>query len=195
MPTASGGIYEVRLEQTYFGDPSLTVLHYLQGAETDDQQEDVAGAFDSDLMADFAAAQNTDIEYVNIRVANLTGTLADFNLTPSQADGDVTGAIASGFMCAAFRKNRISKDTRNGSMRLCGLVEENMSGAGFTAAYNTILDTLATSLSANIVGSLSTYAPIILRKPETQQGVYTYNTISSVQNLMRQTTQNSRKTF
>lgn len=195
MPTTAVGLYEVVLEQTFFNDTLLNVFHYLSSTSDDDVQALVAQAFDEDVMAAIAVICSTNVIFENIRVANLTGDLADANLTPSQPDGDVIGAVVAGFVGAAYRYNRVSKDTRNGAKRFGGMVEENILGGSFTVAYNVDLDALAVVLSAEISTVGAVLDPVIVRKPVGAGGIWTYNDVAAVQNLNRVTTQNSRKTF
>lgn len=194
MPTTTVGIYEVVLEQLYFQDEFFNVFHYLSNTSDDDVQDLCATAFDEDIMATLAPTQNVDLKYTNIRCKNLTGNLADFNLTPSQGDGDIVGAVVAGFNANSFRYNRVTKETRNGAKRFAGLVEENVIGGNFTVAYNLILDSLAAVLEVEINTVGGAFTPIILRKPPIGD-LFTYNNVQGVDNLDRMTTQNSRKRF
>ncbi len=195
MPQVNSGIYELILEQDYFGADILNVFHYRQTGGVDDEQEKCANAFDVDIMPEIAVILNDDLKFNNIRVANLTGNLADFSITPSQVDGDVTGAVMADFIACSYRLNRTTKDTRNGSKRFCGMVEENIVGGGFTAAYVADLDLLADVLETTIAGGTGAiFEPIILRKPDIA-GTFTYSLVQTVQALNRVTTQNSRKKF
>lgn len=195
MPTTTVGLYEVVLEQSYFTSNVLNVFHYLSNTSDDDVQLLCATAFDEDVMAALAVVGNISLKFDNIRCVNLTGTLADANITPSQADGDVVGAVVIDFVSSAFRYNRVTKDTRNGAKRFTGLVEENVTGGSFTVAYNVDLDALAVILGTDISTVGGVFSPVIVRKPVGAGGVWTFNDVVSVQNLDRVTTQNSRKTF
>ncbi len=195
MPVTSVGLYEIVLEQLYFGDINLNVFHYLSNTSDDDAQELASLAFDEDVMAALAVIQSDNLVYTNIRCKNITGNLADFNRIPSQVDGDVAGADAAGFVGAGFRYNRTTKETRNGGKRFSAMVEENITGGTFTVAYNIDLDALAVVLSAEISTVGQVLSPVILRKPDDGAGNWTYNVLQSAVNLNRVTTQNSRKTF
>ena len=195
MPQTNAGIYEVVLEQLYFSKVMFNVFHYLQTGNVDDEQDNLATAFDTDIVPVIGDIQNESVTYSNIRVSNLTGDLADFNLNPTEVNGDVAGAVVADFVAAAFRYNRVTKDTRNGAKRFSGMVEENILGGGFTTAYQAELDLLAAALGANISGGGSAFTPIILRKPEISAGTFVYNNVAGVSNLNRLTTQNSRKQF
>lgn len=195
MPTTAVGLYELLLEQDFGGEKVLNVFHYLSNTSDDDEQDLCATAFDEDIMAALAAIQSSLVTYEFIRVKNITGTLADSVLTPSQTDGDVVGANMTGALAVSFRYNRVSKDTRNGSKRFVGLIEENVTASTFIPAYITDLDALAVLLGTDISTVGGVFAPVIVRKPPDGAGVYTYNTVANVVALNRVTTQNSRKNF
>lgn len=195
MPQASAGLYRIILEQTYQGKEVFNVFGYLHSLSSDDEQDLAAQAFDEDIMPAIKLVQNTDVAYTSIRAINITGTLADEVITPSEAAGVVTGATVASFVAASFRYNRETKDTRNGAKRLAGMVEENMSGVGFTSPYFTLLGTLAAVFGTDISTVGGIFTPIILGPETVTPGTWLYNTIVSVQALNRATSQVSRKVF
>lgn len=195
MPTATSGIYEVVLEQTYQNQSIFNVFHYKHTLDLDDVQEDCADAFDQDMLPAISTIQNLSVAYTNIRASNLTGNLADFNLVPSIAAGIVAGDVVVGFVAAPFRYNRETKDTRNGAKRFTGLSELFVKTTGFEPAFFTIMQTAALVFGTNIdvVGAI--FEPIILRKPPSVGPIFTFNTITGVTAINRTTSQNSRKVF
>lgn len=195
MPVTGSGIYEVVLEQTYQNQEIFNVFHYLNTLGLDDEQEKCADAFDETLMATLAGLQSTNLDYNLIRVANLTGNLADFSKVPSQGDGDVVGSDIVSFTAFSFRYNRETKDTRNGAKRFAGLIEENVQSTGFGPTFFSSLQAFAILLGNDISTVGGIFSPIILRKPPAAGPLYTYNTVSSVTALNRTTTQSSRKVF
>ena len=195
MPTTSAGIYEVVLKQTYAGQVVLNVFSYLDLAGLDDKQGVLASAFDTAVLPSIQTLQNTFVAYTDIICRNLTGILADVTIPPTTAAGSVVGATCTTFVACPFRYNRISKETRNGSKRFTGMVEENIVSDAFIVAYQTIMTTAAAVFGANVMGGGSSFAPIILRKPPDVAGVYTYNSVANVQPLNRQSSQNSRKVY
>lgn len=191
MPTATSGIYVAVVEQSYFGDTLFNTFAFHNPTLGDDEQSLLATQMDTVIVPEMSNIQSQSLNYENIRVANLTGNLADVNITPAQGQGGVTGSVMASFVAAAYRYQRTTKETRNGSKRFGGMVEENVIGGSFTVAFNALLDTLAGILE----GSLLSFDPIILRQPEVSSGTYLYNPVLSVQNLDRLTTQSSRKRF
>ena len=146
-------------------------------------------------MASFAAIVSANLTFDSIRCINITGDLADEVITPSQADGDVVGADLNPFTSVSWRYNRATKDTRNGSKRYAGMVEENVVGEVFTAAYQTACNGHAGLLGADITTVGGIFNPIIIGKETVTPGLWNYNTLSSVQFLNRVTSQISRKSF
>lgn len=194
MPTTTVGLYEVTLEQTASGQQIRNVWHYLATLGQDDEQDLVADAFDETIMTDLAGIINSSVAFDLIRVANLTGIEADAVQSPSQGSGNVVGLNMTPVMAASFRMNRTTKETRNGSKRFAGLIEENVQGTTFAPAYLVDLQAFESLLAGQIstVGLLAD--PVILHKPDVA-GVWTYNEVASVTALNRVTTQNSRKSF
>jgi len=195
MSVTSVGLYEVVLEQAFFGQVILNVFHYLSNTSDDDVQELCATAFDEDVLLAVSNIQSTNIVYKTVRANNLTGVLADATVIPSISTGAIVGTVVADFVACAFRYNRVEKATRNGSKRFGGMTEEVLEGGGFTAAYDTTAIATAVVLGTDISTVGGVFTPVILRKPDDGFGNWTYNTIQNVQYLDRVTTQNSRKKF
>lgn len=195
MPTTSAGIYEVILKATYQGQEVLNVFAFLDLAGLDDKQGILASAFDLTTLPAIQTLQNTGVAYTDIICSNPTGILADVTIAPTTGAGSVVGTPMTTFVACSFRYNRVSKETRNGSKRYAGMVEENAVTTGFEAAYITIMNTAALVFGANVAGGGSSFAPIILKKPPAVGPVYTYNSVANVQVLNRQSSQNSRKAY
>lgn len=195
MPQTGSGIYELVLQQSYVGETCLNVFHYLSNINEDDNQSQMALAFDGVTLPQIALTQQDTVLYQEIIVRNLTGTLADVTIVPATATGGVIGTRTTTFLAMPYRYNRIQKDTRDGSKRFTGVVEENAEVLGFTPAFFILMQTLATFLDNGIADGGKTFNPIILRKPSLGAGVWQYSQVSSVTALNRSTTQSSRKTF
>lgn len=195
MPTLTEGLYELVLEQDYLSQSIINVFHYVNALGDDDLQGLCADSFDQDILPGLSIIQSDSLSYTNIRVANLTGDLADANLTPATTQGLVNGEDVTTFMAAPFRYNRLTKDTRNGSKRFAGLVEANTLTVGFLPAYLTALQLFATLLDDDISVPGGIFEPVILSKPDNPPGTWTYNPLDSVTALNRTTSQNSRKRF
>lgn len=195
MPTATTGIYELVLEQTYLGQIVTNVFHYLHTLGANDAQAACINAFEDDVMAPISLVQSNNLDYTNIRCANLTGFLADVNVVPTVTSGTLGGFDAASFIAVPLRYARTTKDTRNGSKRLSGMLEENMEEQGWSVSYIALMNTLATVLGTDIAFPGDIFAPIILKKPPAAGPTYTFNDVFAVQFLNRVSTQNTRKSF
>lgn len=195
MPQTNSGLYKVILEQTYQNKSIFNVFAYIHSLGQDDQQDLCAQAFDEDVMSPMSIMQSINLTYDTIRCVNITGALADDVITPTESAGDVIGADAASFISCSFRYNRETKDTRNGSKRLAGMVEENMVGVGFEAPFFSNMGVFAIVLGADISTVGGVFTPIILGKETLTPGTWLYNSLVSVQALNRQTSQVSRKVF
>ena len=194
MGTTTTGLYEVVLEQTYFQENFKNVFHYLATLGQDDDQDLIADAFNTDVLPGISTFQSTDIVYDEIRVANLTGLLADFSLVPTVPNGVIIGDPMANFVAIPFRYVRTSKETRNGAKRFGGLTEGDAFGGGFTPTFFAAMQLQAPTLAGQISTTGIIAEPVILRKPDVA-GVWTYNDVSTVIALNRITSQNSRKPF
>lgn len=195
MPQTSAGLYRIILEQTYQGKAIFNVFGYLHSLGQDDEQDLAAQAFDEDIMPQIKVVQSVNLAYTSIRAINITGSLADEVITPSEASGQAAGDDVVSFVSAPFRYNRETKDTRNGSKRLAGMLEQNLVGTGFLGSFFTALQTLATVFGTDISTVGGIFVPIILGAETVTPGTWNYNSIVSVQALQRSTSQVSRKVF
>ncbi len=194
MPTTDEGIYELVLEQTYGAEKLKNVFHYRHSLGSDDEQNNCADAFNEDVLPALKDLQNTLIAYTEVRVANLTGDLADASHLPSFANGVVAGDVMPSFTAFSYKYVRTSKDTRNGAKRFGGVIEENVTGNNWLPAFFTDMQLHESTLSGQIDVLGHIFVPIILRKPDVA-GLFTYNDVANVLAQNRVTTQNSRKAF
>ncbi len=193
MPQISSGLYQILLEQNYRGQQVLNSFFYEHTLGQDDEQNLAALAFDETIMDEIVKIQNLTNNYVVIRAKNVTGSLADAVLVPSQADGDVIGEAVNTFTAAGYRLNRTTKETRNGQKRFSGMVEENMETQAWSAAFKIILDAFALILAGQITTVGAVFDPVIARELVTPVGDWLANPVSSVTANNFITTQNSRK--
>ena len=193
MPIIQDGLYKVTLHQEYSAQAVQNVFFYEHTLASDDQQEECAEAFDDDVLADLALIQNVGISYISIRVANVTGTLADFVRNPTTTVGIRAGQSLNSFTAASFRLNRTTKETRNGHKRFAGMLEEDAFGQNWIAAYQTVLETFAPFLGAQIsvVGAL--FNPVIARQDLITPENWTVNPVASVLHSSQVASQISRK--
>lgn len=179
MPTVTSGLYKLTFEQEYLNQITLNVHFFQNGLDLDDLQQECGDAFDEDLVPLYADVQNLSVIYENIRVDNVTGDLADVNVDPTIANGTVVGAASTSFVAATIRLDRTTKETRNGSKRVAGMVEENTNGQTWTGAFKLILDDLATGMAADISTVGGVFRPVIARPPSIAEPLWTINDVAS----------------
>jgi hypothetical protein len=89
----------------------------------------------------------------------------DFSVTPMDSPGIISGDPYPPFVAMEFKYNRLTRVSRNGYKRYAGVPESaSTDGVNPTSAYATLCQDLADVLSANLVGALTQYVPVIFRK-------------------------------
>lgn len=193
MPEITEGLYRIVLEQTYRGQIVLNTFFYTNSLGNDDEQELAAQAFDEDVLPTIATVQHETVFYTSIRAQNVTGALADFVLTPTATEGDIVGTPMASFIAAAIRLNRTTKETRNGQKRFCGQTEELTDTQTWETSYVTLLETLGTVLTEQMITVGGIFDPQIARQDPQDPLTWVINAVAShtVDNRVR--SQVSRK--
>ena len=179
MPIITQGLYKVILEQTYSAQTLLNTFFYLQSLGADDEQDLCAQAFDEDILPVLKDIQHSSLGYDNIRVVNVTGTLADFNRTPVTTDGVLTGVAVNSFTAVGIRLNRTTKETRNGQKRFAGQSEEVLNNQSFTAGYLTNVELVSDALVADISTVGGIFEPVIARQSKIDPLDWIINPVAS----------------
>lgn len=187
-------ILELTLFQRLFDTVEVrNVLHYKVTAIGALDEVGLATAFSAEVMTDFVDMQSTGIVHYKMTVLNLTDNLgwADVDIIPDQP-GVVAGADCPPFTSYAFRKNRGTRTTRSGQLRIAGVPEGASEEGVIITAFKERADILAASLSGPIAdGTGGSYGPRIASK-NSDGSLRIANSIDSVE-FVSITTQNSRK--
>lgn len=193
MPTVTSGVYKITLKMSLNAQVIFNTFHYLETLERDDQQANAADALDEDIIPGMSLVQATGLTYTEIRAENLTGTLADAIKVPTTTAGTTLGTRQQSYVAAGFKRARTTKETRNGSMRIGGLTEDDTTANLYEAAYITLLNTLAVTLGTQIgvVGAL--FDLVILKTRPLGTEPFVVNPVSVVTRDANPTTQTSRK--
>ena len=185
---------ELTLYQRYASTVEVrNILHYVVQAVGTSEEEGLVNAFIAGVLSDMRAVQSSAVTHYKMTVLNLTDGLsfADVILSPTQS-GLLAGECLPPHDAWAFRKNRLSRTTRSGQFRVCGIPEgaqaNGIASATITDDLATLADSLADTLSDGVGGS---YAPCIVRKT-LAGGVDTINGVLSVE-YTAVSTQNTRK--
>jgi len=119
------------------------------------------------LVAKFVDIQSNGVEYDDVTAKNLTNGL-DFAVNTSASVGTVSSTDATrmpSWVCFSFKKIRESLATRNGWVRIAGMVESQHSGNDVTVTGADVTD-IENAIKSDIVIGIATIAePVILKRP------------------------------
>lgn len=198
MPVLTAGLYKVDLQHQYLGEQMLNTFWYRHTLDANDEADNLADGFDTDILPLIALIQSSSVTYSNIRVTPIFGTGVEINLPPTTANGALVGTDMATYMAVSIRLNRSTNELRNGWKRFAGLLEENTGATSFAGGYNSSVNTLATALADQITTVGAIFNPYIVRRPfSTKQQSPNWEGIlvASAIGLNRPTSQTSRKTF
>jgi len=191
---ASGDRYKLVDTQNWSGNvanPFLNVFYFLQTAGTGGALELVT-EWITDVLPDIVAVQADNIAHTNIDCFNLDSP-TDFSLNALSPvePGTRTGDALPLFCAWAFRYNRASLLSRNGSKRFGGVVEGDQNEGQPVGAIITLLNALAVRLGTAIIdGSGNSWEPRIGRVAP--PAAFTSFPVANV-SFVNVTTQNTRK--
>lgn len=145
MPSVDD-VIEVVLEQSYFDQQVINVHQFVitdvSGAGT---LQDVAEEFRDGIIPSIADEQVSALEYVEIRVNNITDGL-EFYILPVSIFGTDTGESLPSFNAVSVKLFRPTKLTRNGYRRMAGVngdfVDENNVNSTYRMAIALAFDFL-----------------------------------------------------
>jgi hypothetical protein len=185
---------ELTLYQRGWTDVEIrNVLTYVVTAVGTGDEGTLADAFYDDVLPEMLAVQHVIVSHYKMTVSNLTDGLgyAENNIVPD-VPGSLSGSAMPPFVAWAFRKNRLTRATRSGQLRVAGLSEGAQENGIAVAAIIDDLDDLAEKLYLPLThASGASFAPCILRKTPAG-GVDTINGIVSVE-YVSVSSQNTRK--
>lgn len=194
MPIPTGGLLKVRLLQNYVGQNLENVYYYWNQANSEPASFVALGAdFNLKIVDTIALLQDTGLIFQSVVMSTVLGTLPDLPISPTTATGALTGEDTTSFLAFAFRLNRTTKETRNGSKRYAGLTETNVIGNFVTPAFETLMDTFTTQLALAIDSGVALYDPVIFSPPNLTHTGNLVNIIDSATKFSTITTQRSRK--
>jgi len=176
-------VLELTLYQRYLGTVEVrNVLHYVVSSVTTGDEGSLATAFNLDVLPLLLDVQHTGLSHYKQVVANITDGigLSEIDLIPDQP-GVLAGELEPPFVCYAFRKNRLTRQTRSGQVRFAGVPEGAVNNGLAGVLVRDDLDELAEALGSTISDGLgNTFSPAIIRKTATG-GVAIINGIVNVE--------------
>lgn len=169
------------------------VLHYRVSSVGTADESGLSIAFNLTVLPKMLDVQHSTLEHYRQTVLNLSDNLgwADIDLIPDQG-GVLLGEAMPPFVAYAFRKNRATRSTRSGQLRVAGLPEGVQNFGLAESSIMDDLDELATALGQAISdGTGGLYIPVIVRK--TAEGALgSWNAIDNFE-FTAISSQNSRK--
>lgn len=199
MAVALGDLLQITAFQEYLGQVCLNVFYFRwSSAPTVDNSylEPLWNDFRDEVLDFMIPLQVEQVIHNNLQIKNLSNGVDfyedDPNLTGSIEAPDTE--ILPSYFALGFKMIRDSLVTRNGSKRIVGVPEGNVSGNEYVGDPVAISD-FENALVANLeVGLVTVAFPIIVKRPiPTPAGSdYVYSSVNGAQ-FQGVTTQNTRK--
>lgn len=191
----NGDFYELCVKQTLFGEEVCNVFHY-QLLRDGPGIGNLITEWNTNIKPVVQAVQSNDLTYVEYEGFNINSPQTEFSKAATAGTGTVTGDAMPRFVAFGFNLIRATKEVRNGSKRIAGVVESMVVDGVLDPLYQTSVDAVANAFASVIqVGGIDTFLPVILRRTGTLSTGYTVTASAAVNdaNFVRITTQNSRK--
>lgn len=148
------------------GEPMQNVYFYLRLDPLGDAS-DLLAAWDSDVKSVIKAAQSADLVHYLLRVTSL-GDFGDFDEFSTAGDvGDIGQPIRTTWDAVNFTLRPSTREVRPGSKRIGGIPEDDASYTNnvITGSAHLIRwQAVRVELGALVVGSLSQYQPVIVKR-------------------------------
>lgn len=193
MPTVTGGLAEITIEQRIGTEPLSNVYYYWDVTNTPlVNLALIANDFDVVVAANMANVQAGAVSYEKIRVRDVFGLLPDHEKVPTVTAGLRTGSNMPTYVSVGFTLNGTTKETRVGAKRLGGQTETDIEGNAATAPYFAVLQAFATQLGLNLIAG-PTFVPVIFGRVTPTRLVPVANPVTTASANTLVTTQNSRK--
>jgi hypothetical protein len=159
-------------------------------------------AFENGVIGPIVNFQNEGLVHVDLTIINHSNP-ASFGLFTT----DINGVLVSSdnlppFAALGVRLLRTSRELRNGHKRIAGMQENGQIDGIWTSSFLTVVSTNAGAFTQNLIESIRTYVPVIVRNRPTLNDLsidpndattWKYVTIGGVAIKNAVTTQNSRK--
>lgn len=196
--TNVGDILRINGCQSMFGQQICNTFYYVVGLWTGNSSlSDVANAFTTEVIVPLKTVQSSSLTWDTIQIDNITNGVEFYERAIDiQGDGQGSPALPS-YVALTAKLGRSSKITRNGSKRIAGLKEDDVSGNDVVLSQgeiDNIIGALEVSLADGDPPANYEMSPVIVGR--NSNGTYDLgrvNNVSSVQLNQFISTQNSRK--
>lgn len=175
-------LYEITLEQTYFGQQVINRWNYQSGAVPAGQSgaflavvamgaiadDDTAPFAETTVLGQIKGIQTLDAVFVQIVAKNLY-SVTDFYtyaFPPNTVGNNNTGQSLSPAMAFGFTSDRTRSDIRRAQKRLCGVGENYVDGGGvipalMMTAVQAVGDVMANPNTVNLDGVTTVFTPFV----------------------------------
>lgn len=165
MAGTVGDIVQLTLFQLNQFQQQLNVHFYrVEDEPTEGYLEGLATEFEDEWLPLYAAAQSAEVGYTQISCRNIFNE-DEFVLAPlAVTQGDITsGETLPSFMSANIKLVRGNARVRHGRKAIGGATEDMLENQEWSAAYVSILGTLADKLADQVVaGATDIFKPVIV---------------------------------
>lgn len=189
-----GDVIRLAVNQSLFGEEVANVYHYqcLNAATT---IGDVVAAFNTQVRPALADLQSNDLSYVSYEATNLMNPQVEYTFQSTNGTGTVAGDAMPRFVAWGFKMVRQTKEVRNGSKRIAGVVESMVIDGEIDPANAILISLAENALAATLTTSgTPSWQPVIASV--TGNMATGYAVVSAAVDsaeYLRVTTQNSRK--
>lgn len=169
---ASGGdIIRITDVQEIYGQEALNVYFYQlneDGTFLAGYLDDIASHFVEAVVTPVVALQSADITHTRLYLENLTNGVDILTYTDGYPlPGAQELSSLPPFVTATFQLVREERTTRNGSKRIGGVCEADVTSGVWTGS-STLLTDIENGMKADIVSGIATLCnPVIVRHPIT----------------------------
>lgn len=199
MGASLGDLIQITDFQTYLGQVCLNVFYYrwfTAPAIGNEYLEALWTEYRSDVMDQMIKLQVEQVVHNNLQVKNLSNGVDFYEDDPNRTGliDAPDSEILPSYVALGFKLIRDSLVTRNGSKRIVGVPEGNVSGntyVGLGVDIESFENALVGRLS---VGIIEVAAPIIVKRPITPPvgDTYIYSSVNGA-SFSGMSTQNTRK--
>lgn len=196
--TNVGDILRLTACQNIFDQRVCNVFYYLVGVWTGNKTyKDILDSFEADVIPSIASIQSDELTWDLLELDNVTNGVEFFQKNIDiQGDGIGTPAMPS-YVSVGVKLLRSTKVTRNGSKRIAGIQEGNVTDNNVDlnqVGIDAVQDAMVLDLTDDINTPNFVLEPVIVgRQPNGSLDLARINPIASAQVKPLITTQNSRK--
>ena len=181
MPIPTGGLIQLTLSGSYGGNTINNVFSYWNSLDIEPISfVGLAVDWDTKLLGDIASIINDFVTFDTITLRTIFGTLPDFVAIPSLATGARVGDASASSSAMGFLYSPTTKEVHPGGKRFVGVTEADTINNGYTVAFFTLLQTVATALQASITDGVNSFEPVVASRPKPTRATWAVGDVASI---------------